>query len=179
MITIQIDCQGLWILFLKTLIKYVSMQPDWPLGSLIIYWKLGQIIGNLISIPVGLNSWMLLKKIYNQQVLKRICHLEILIGVLYMQLIVCAAIVLLLCLFLCVFVDLLQLKHFFFVLFFVCICLFITTSISSYLSTRLSHSVQLAFAIFEWLCSFFHNYFLLITLHLWIKSRIKIVVVPT
>ena len=153
MITIQIDCQVLWILFLKTLIKYVSMQPDWPLGSLIIYWKLGQIIGNLISIPVGLNSWMLLKKIYNQQVLKRICHLEILIGVLYMELIVCAAVVLLLCLFLCVFVDLLQLKHFFFVLLFVCICLFITTSISSYLSTRLSHSVQLAFAIFEWLCS--------------------------
>ena len=62
---------------------------------------------------------MLLKKIYNQQVVKRICHLEILIGVLYMQLIVCAAVVLLLCLFLCVFVDLLQLKHFFFV-FFLC-----------------------------------------------------------
>ena len=129
------------------------MQPDWPVGSLIICWKLGRIIGNLISIPVGLNSWMLLKKIYNQQVVKRICHLEILIGVLYMQLIVCAAVVLLLCLFLCVFVDLLQLKHFFFVFFFVCICLFITTSISSYLSTWLSHWVWLAFAISERLCS--------------------------
>ena len=153
MITIQIDCQVLSILFLKALIKYISMQPDWPVGSLIIYWKLGRIIGNLISIPVGLNSWMLLKKIYNQQVVKRICHLEILIGVLYMQLIVCAAVVLLLCLFLCVFVDLLQLKHFFFVFFFVCICLFITTSISSYLSTWLSHSVELALAISERLCS--------------------------
>ena len=153
MITIQIDCQVLSILFLKALIKYISMQPDWPVGSLIIYWKLGRIIGNLISIPVGLNSWMLLKKIYHQQVVKRICHLEILIGVLYMQLIVCAAVVLLLCLFLCVFVDLLQLKHFFFVFFFVCICLFITTSISSYLSTWLSHSVELALAISERLCS--------------------------
>ena len=94
---------------------------------------------------------MLLKKIYNQQVVKRICHLEILIGVLYMQLIVCAAVVLLLCLFLCVF-DLLQLKHFS-LRFFVCICLFITTSISSYLSTWLSHSVRLAFDISERLCS--------------------------
>ena len=36
---------------------------------------------------------------------------------------------------------------------FVCICLFITTLISSYFSGWLSHSARLALAIFEWLCS--------------------------
>ena len=39
------------------------MQLDWPLRSLIIYQKLVQIMENLISVSVGLNSGMLLKKI--------------------------------------------------------------------------------------------------------------------
>ena len=34
-----------------------------------------------------------------------------------------------------------------------CICLYITTLISSYFSAWPSHSAQLAFAISEWLCS--------------------------
>ena len=36
---------------------------------------------------------------------------------------------------------------------FVCICLFITTLISSYFPAWPSHSARLAFAISEWLCS--------------------------
>ena len=39
------------------------MQPDWPLRSLIICRKLGRIMENLISVSVGLNPEMLLKKI--------------------------------------------------------------------------------------------------------------------
>ena len=61
---------------------------------------------------------------------------------------------------------------------FVCIWLFITTLTSSYFSAWPNHSARLAFAISEWLCSlFFHNYFLLMSLHFCIKSTIKIVVV--
>ena len=43
--------------------KYINMQPDWPLRSLIIYRKLGRMMENLMSISMGLNSGMLLKKI--------------------------------------------------------------------------------------------------------------------
>ena len=40
--------------------KYINMQPDWPLRSLIIYQKLEPIInGNLMSVSVGLNSGIL------------------------------------------------------------------------------------------------------------------------
>ena len=53
-----------------------------------------------------------------------------------------------------------------------------TTLISSYFSAWPSHSARLAFAISEWLCSlFFHNYFLLMSLHFCVKSTIKVVVV--
>ena len=39
------------------------MQPYWPLRSrIIIYRKLGRIMENLVSVSVGLNSGMLLKK---------------------------------------------------------------------------------------------------------------------
>ena len=49
---------------------------------------------------------------------------------------------------------------------FVCICLFITTLISSYFSAWPSHSARLAFAISEWLCYlFFYKCFLLMSLH--------------
>ena len=62
MITIPIDFQVLSIISLKALRKYINMQPDWPLRSLIIYRKLGRIMENSVSVPVGLNSGMLLKK---------------------------------------------------------------------------------------------------------------------
>ena len=52
----------------KEVRKYINMQPDWPLRSLIIYRKLGRIMENSVSVPVGLNSGMLLKKMYNQRV---------------------------------------------------------------------------------------------------------------
>ena len=56
MITIQIDFQVLSIISLKALIKYINMQLDWPVRSLIIYRKLGRIMENLISISVGLKT---------------------------------------------------------------------------------------------------------------------------
>ena len=62
MITIPIDFQVLSIISLKALRKYINMHPDWPLRSLIIYRKLGRIMENSVSVPVGLNSGMLLKK---------------------------------------------------------------------------------------------------------------------
>ena len=68
MITIHIDFQVLSIISFKALIKNINMQPDWPLRSLIIYRQLGRIMENLISVSVGLNSGMILKKIYNQRV---------------------------------------------------------------------------------------------------------------
>ena len=79
-----------------------------------------------------------------------------------MQLIVCTAVVLffltslfiLLCI--CLFITA---KIFFLCVFFVCIYLFITTFIFSYFSAWLSHLVQLAFAISEWLCSLFSQLF--------------------
>ena len=40
---------------------------------------------------------------------------------------------------------------------FVCICLFITTLMSSYFSAWPSHSARLAFAISEWLCTLFFS----------------------
>ena len=63
MITIHIDVQVLAIISLKALIKYINMQPDRPLRSLIIFRKLARIMENLTSVSVGLNSGMLLKKI--------------------------------------------------------------------------------------------------------------------
>ena len=48
------DFQVLSLISLKALIKYINMQPDWPLRSLIIYGKLGRIMEYLISISVGL-----------------------------------------------------------------------------------------------------------------------------
>ena len=46
--------------FFKALIKYINMQQDWPLRSLIIYQKLEPIINsNLMSVSVGLNSGIL------------------------------------------------------------------------------------------------------------------------
>ena len=62
-ITIHIDFHVLSIISLKALIKYINMQPDWPLRSLIICRNLGLIMANLISASVGLNSGMLLEKI--------------------------------------------------------------------------------------------------------------------
>ena len=61
--------------------------------------------------------------------------------------------VLLLCLFVCVFVYLLQLKYFFFL----CFCFLIRTLISSYFPAWPSHSARLAFAISKWLCSLFFS----------------------
>ena len=92
----------------------------------------------------------------------------------YIQLIVCTAPVLtcflLLRLFVCAFVDLLQLKIFSLWVF-VCIFLFITTLMVEPLSA-------ISFCYF-WVAvlSFFHNYFLFMTLHFCIKSTIKIVFV--
>ena len=140
MITIHVDFQVLSIISLKALIKYINMQPDWPLISLIFYRKLGRIMESLISVSVGLTSEMLLKKIYNQRVVfafksffKRICHLQILIGVLYMQLIMWTAVVLS-CFFVYLFVYLLIYYSLYIssLCVFVCICLLVTTSISSY-----------------------------------------------
>ena len=68
MITIQIDSQALSVILLKALIKYINMQTDWPLRSLIIYRKLGRIMGRFISVSVGLNCGMLLTKISNQRI---------------------------------------------------------------------------------------------------------------
>ena len=81
-----------------------------------------------------------------------------------MQLIVCAAVVLS-CFIVYFFVYLL----FYYSLYisslcvFECICLFITTLISSYFSAWPRHSVRLALAIFAWLCSLF--FFLLMSWH--------------
>ena len=88
--------------------------------------------------------------------LKRICHLQILIGVLYMQLTVCKAVVLS-CFFVYSFVYLFIYYSFYIssLCVFLCICLSTTTLISSYFSAWLSHSVRLAFAISERLCSLF------------------------
>ena len=63
MITSHIVFQVLSIISLKALIKYINMQPGWPLRSLIIYRRLGRIMESLISVLVGLNCGMLLKKI--------------------------------------------------------------------------------------------------------------------
>ena len=62
MITIHIDFQVLSIISLKALTKYINMQPDWPLRSLVTYREVGRIMENSISVPVGLNSGILLKK---------------------------------------------------------------------------------------------------------------------
>ena len=48
------DFQVLSLISLKALIKYINMQPDWPLRSLIIYRKLGRIMEYLMSISGGL-----------------------------------------------------------------------------------------------------------------------------
>ena len=53
--------QVLSVISLKALIKYINMQPDWPLRSLIIYRKLGRIMEYLISISVGL-LWNAIKE---------------------------------------------------------------------------------------------------------------------
>ena len=73
--------------------------------------------------------------------------------------------VLLFCLLVCVFVYSLQLKKFFFqcFFFFSCICLFITTLISSYFFAWPSHSARLSLLFLSGCAlSFFHNYFLLL-----------------
>ena len=132
------------------------------------------------SVSVWLNSGMPLKRVVLAlQSESVICHLQILIGVLYMQLIVRTAVVSS-CFFVYSFVYLLIYYSLYIssLCVFVCICLFITTLISSYLSARTSHSARFAFAISEWLCYLFiHNFFLLMSLHFFIKSTIKIVVV--
>ena len=100
---------------------------------------------------------------------KRICHLQILIGVLYMymQLIVCTAIVLA-CFFVYSFV-------YFFIYYslyisslcvFVCICLFITTLILQFLCCMAQPLGAISFCYF-WVAvlSFFHSCFLLMSLH--------------
>ena len=159
MITIT-DFQVLSIISLKASIKYINMQPHWPQRSLIIYRKLGRIMEYLISVSVGL-LWNAIKEDLKSEsrfrfkkAFKRICHLQILIGVLYMQLIVCTAVVLS-CFFVYSFVSLFiyYSLNIFSLCVFVCICLFITTLISSYFPARPSHSARLAFAISEWLCS--------------------------
>ena len=66
------------------------MQPDWPLRSLIIYRKLGRIMEYLISVSVGL-LWNAIKE--DLKSASRF-HLQILIGVPYMQLLVCTAVAL-------------------------------------------------------------------------------------
>ena len=58
-----IDLQVLSIISLKALIKYINMQPEWPLRSPIIYRKLERTMENIIFVLVGLNSGTLLKKI--------------------------------------------------------------------------------------------------------------------
>ena len=146
--------------FFKALIKYINMQQDWALRSLIIYRKLGRIMEYLISVSVGL-LWNAIKEdlksaspVRFKKAFKRICHLQILIGVLYMQLTVCKAVVLS-CFFVYSFVYLFiyYSLNIFSLCVFVCICLFITTLISSYFPAWPSHSARLAFAISEWLCS--------------------------
>ena len=117
--------------FFKALIKYINMQQDRPLRSIIIYRKLGRIIEYLISVSVGL-LWNAIKEDLKSEsrfrfkkAFKRFCHLQILIGVLYMQLIVCTAVVLS-CFFVYSFVSLFiyySLNIFFFVCF--CVHLFI------------------------------------------------------
>ena len=47
--------------FFKALIKYINMQQDWALRSLIIYRKLGRIMEYLISVSVGL-LWNAIKE---------------------------------------------------------------------------------------------------------------------
>ena len=47
------------IISLKALVKYNNLQPEWPLRSLIIYWKLGRIMEKLISLSAELNYTML------------------------------------------------------------------------------------------------------------------------
>ena len=47
--------------FFKALIKYINMQQDRPLRSIIIYRKLGRIIEYLISVSVGL-LWNAIKE---------------------------------------------------------------------------------------------------------------------
>ena len=87
------------------------------------------------SVSVWLNSGMPLKKIKISEssslykAFKRICHLQILIGVLYMQLIGMYSLcfILFLCLFVCVFAYLLQLIYFFFVC---CVHLFIHNNLA-------------------------------------------------
>ena len=59
MITILMDFQVFSIISLKALVKYNNLQPEWPLRSLIIYWKLGRIMEKLISISAELNYTML------------------------------------------------------------------------------------------------------------------------
>ena len=130
MITIT-DFQVLSIISFKALIKYINMQPHWPQRSLIIYRKLGRIMEYLISVSVGL-LWNAIKEDLKSEsrfrfkkAFKRFCHLQILIGVLYMQLIVCTAVVLS-CFFVYSFVSLFiyySLNIFFFVCF--CVHLFI------------------------------------------------------
>ena len=56
MITIHIDFQVLSIIYLKAVIKYINIQPDWPLRSLVIYRNLGRIMENLISVSVGFSG---------------------------------------------------------------------------------------------------------------------------
>ena len=81
-----------------------------------------------------------------------------------MQLIVCAAVVLS-CFIVYFFVYLLIYYSLYIssLCVFECICLFITTLISSYFSAWPRHSVRLALAIFAWLCSLF--FFLLMSWH--------------
>ena len=83
--------------------------------------------------------------------------------------------VLLLCLFVCVFVYLLQLKYFFFVCF--CVHLFIYNNFDFYLLSRMAQPLSaISFCYFRVaVLSFFHNYLLFMTLH-FCKSTIKIVV---
>ena len=107
--------------FFKALIKYINMQQDWPLRSLIIYRKLGRIMDYLISVSVGL-LFNAIKEDLKSASRFRFKNIDW--CTLYAANCVHSrCFVLLLCLFVCVFVYLLQLKYFFFVCF--CVHLFI------------------------------------------------------
>ena len=97
------------------------MQQDWRLRSLIIYRKLGRIMEYVISVSVGL-LWNAIKEDLKSASRFRFKNIDW--CTLYAANCVHSrCFVLLLCLFVCVFVYLLQLKYFFPVCF--CVHLFI------------------------------------------------------
>ena len=139
--------------------------------SLLKYWLHtkyeGRFCSNISNFAQSLATFLLkedlksasrfrLKKILKESVISKYY-----IGELYMQLVVCTAVVLS-CFFVysfeCVFVYLSQLKYILYLCVFICICLFITTLISSYFSSCRIYSARLALICYFWVAvlSFFH-----------------------